>query len=395
MGSDVYWQEHRRGSFGAIDGDISTDVAIIGGGIGGLATAWHLAEREIRSLIVEARGVASGASGRNGGFFIAGSSAMYNDARGLLGAELARRIQAATLAAQQEVYGVADAIGAADCFRHVGMLRLAIDTDEAQHVRDHARALAEDGFAGRIVEQDDLPPPLRRPGRVGLMTDHDASVHPVRWLTALAEALVDRGATIAEGVRVVQPIGTRSDGQLALATTHGTVRAPAIVVAADGGLGSLVPYFAQRVRPRRLHMVATAPLATAHVAHPVYARYGYEYHQQLPDGRIVLGGFSDLDGPASYSDREEANPVVHARLADYLRDDLGVDAPITHRWVGIVGYTDDQRPYVGAVPNHPGLYAMGGYCGTGNLTAWVGGRIVADLIATGASSDVDMFDASR
>ena len=320
---------------------------------------------------------------------------MYNDAREVFGADLARRIHAATLAAQQEVYGVADAIGAIDCFRRVGMLRLAVDAMEARHVRDHARGLAEDGFPGRLVEEHDLPPPLRRAGRLGLMTDHDASVHPVRWLTALADALVHRGVTITEGVRVTRPIGTRTDGHLAVETTHGTVRAGAVVVAADGGLGGLVPHFATRVRARRLHMVATAPLGAAHVAHPVYSRYGYEYHQQLPDGRVVLGGFSDLDGAASYTDQEQANPVVHARLARYLRDDLGVDAPITHRWVGIVGYTDDQRPYVGAVPGAHGLYAMGGYNGTGNLNAWVGGRIVADLIATGASSDVDMFDASR
>ena len=228
------------------------------------------------------------------------------------------------------------------------------------------------------------------------MTDHDGSVHPVRWLTALAGALVDRDVTIVEGVRVTRPIGTRTDGQLAdVDTTHGTVRARAVVVAADGGLGGLVPEFAERVRARRLHMVATAPLASVHVAHPVSARYGYEYHQQLPDGRVVLGGFSDLDGIASYTEREQANPVVHDRLADYLFDDLGIDAPITHRWVGIVGYTDDRRPYIGAVPDHPGLYVMGGYCGTGNLTAWVGGRIVADLIATGSSADADMFDPSR
>lgn len=394
MGSDVYWQEHRQRPFGGLDRDTSTDVAIIGAGIGGLATAWHLAERGIRPLIVEARTVASGASGRNGGFFIAGPAAMYNDAREAFGADLARRIHAATLAAQQEVYGVADALGAIDCFLRVGMLRLAVDAREARHVRDHARRLAADGFPGRLVEAHDLPP-VRRAGRVGLMTDHDASVHPVRWLTALADALVNRGVTIAEGVRVTRPIGTHTDGHLAVETTHGMVRAGVVVVAADGGLGGLLPYFATRVRARRLHMVGTAPLGTAHVAHPVYSRYGYEYHQQLPDGRVVLGGFSDLDGAASYTDREQANPVVHARLARYLRDDLGVDAPITHRWVGIVGYTDDQRPYVGAVPGAHGLYAMGGYNGTGNLNAWVGGRIVADLIATGASSDADMFDASR
>ena len=396
MGSDVYWQEQRPESFGGLDGDRSAEVVIVGAGIGGLATAWHLAERGIRSTIVDARTVASGASGRNGGFFIAGPAPMYNDARELFGPQLARRIQAATLAAQQEVYAAAEAIGAAQHFRRVGMLRLAVDGDEAEHVRAHARALAEDGFPGRLIQDDELPPPLRRPGRVGLVTDHDASVHPVRWLIALAGALVRRGVTIAEGVRVVRPIGTRTDGQLTVVeTTDGTVRSSAVVVAADGGLGALVPHFSGRVRARRLHMVATAPLGAAHVAHPVYARYGYEYHQQLPDGRVVLGGFSDLDGPASYTDREQANPLVHARLADYLRDDLGVDAPITHRWVGIVGYTEDQRPYVGAVPDQPGLYAMGGYCGTGNLTAWVGGRIVADLVATGISPDADLFDPSR
>jgi glycine/D-amino acid oxidase-like deaminating enzyme len=395
-GNDVYWQNEQQEPFGGLDGRTAVDVVIVGAGVGGLATAWHLAERGITSTIIEARAVASGASGRSGGFFIAGPAPMYNDARELFGAHLARRIQAATLAAQQQVYAVAEAIGAADCFRHVGMLRLAIDADEAEHVRAHARALAEDGFPGRLVDEGDLPPPLRRSGRVGLVTDHDASVHPVRLLTALAGALVRRGVTIAERVWVKWPIGTRTDGQMAiLETTHGPVQAAAVVVAADGGVGALVPQLAGRVRARRLHMLATAPLRTAHVAHPVYARYGYEYFQQLTDRRILLGGFSDLDGAASYTDREVANPLVHARLARYLVEELGVEAPITHRWVGIVGYTDDERPYVGAVPGAEGVYALGGYCGSGNITAWVGGRIVADLIATGSSVDADLFDLSR
>jgi gamma-glutamylputrescine oxidase len=395
MNNEVYWQSVARLPERLKRIPAELDVAIIGAGVGGLATAWHLAERGFTSTIIEARSVASGASGRNGGFFIAGPAPMYGDARERFGPELAGRIQSATLAAQQEVYGIAALIGAGDCFRQVGMLRLAVDSNEADHVRAHARALAEDGFAGRIVEEADLPAPLRRPGRLGLMTDHDASVHPVRWLSAFADALVDRGVAIAEGVRVTRPIGRRIDGQLAIATTQGAVRAGSVVVAADGGLGSLVPAFAGRVRARRLHMVATAPLSGDHVRHPVYSRYGYEYHQQLPDGRIVLGGFSDVDAADSYTDREEANPAVHAHLARYLHDELGVDAPITHQWVGIVGYTDDERPFVGAVPGHDGLYVMGGYNGTGNLNAWVGGRIVADLIATGRSIDADLFDAGR
>ena len=109
-----YWQSDRVVPRPPLSGDVAADVAIVGGGIGGLATAWHLAERGIRSTIVEARTVASGASGRNGGFLIAGAAPMYNDARALFGDDLARRIHAATLAGQGEVYDVAGDIGAGD-----------------------------------------------------------------------------------------------------------------------------------------------------------------------------------------------------------------------------------------------------------------------------------------
>lgn len=360
----------------------------MGGGIGGLATAWHLAERGVRSIVVERREVASGASGRNGGFLIAGAAPMYNDARERFGADLARRIYAATLDAQQEVFAVAADVGAAAAFRQVGMLRLAVDAGEVVHVRDHADALSQDGFPGEFVAAGDLPAPLRRIGHAGLLTAHDAAAHPVRWLRALATALEARGVEIFEHSEVTL------DGRT-LRSADGAVHAGAVVVAADGTLGRIVPHYADRVHARRLHMVATDPLDVDHVRHPVYSRYGLEYHQQLPDGRVVLGGFSDLDGASSYTDREEPNPAVEARLARYLADDLGIAAPVAHRWVGIVGYTDDQRPFAGAVPDLEGLYVMGGYCGTGNLCAWIGGRSVADLIASGASPDADLFDAGR
>ncbi len=390
MSSQPYWQSDRVAPRPPLTGDVTAEVAIVGGGVGGLATAWHLADRGIRSTIVEARTVASGASGRNGGFLIAGAAPMYNDARALFGDDLARRIYAATLAAQREVYEVAGDIGADACFRRVGLLRLAVDAEEARHVRDHHRALAEHGFAGRLVEEPELPEPLRRSGRAGLVTDHDASLQPVGWLRALAVALERRGVSIVEE----SPVNAHLDARR-LVGPAGTVRYGTLVVAADGALGTLIPELADAVRPRRLHMIATAPLGTPHVARPVYARYGYEYHQQLPGGRIVLGGFSDLDGAASFTARDEANAAVYARLARYLADDLGVTAPITHRWIGTVGYTADERPVAGRAPGHDHVVALGGYCGTGNLCAWVAGRIVADLIAGGSSVDADLFDPSR
>jgi gamma-glutamylputrescine oxidase len=122
----------------------------------------------------------------------------------------------------------------------------------------------------------------------------------------------------------------------------------------------------------------------------VYARYGFEYFQQLPDGRIALGGFSDLDGPGSYTSEERGDPRIWARLERYLEDELGIQgADVSHRWVGVVGFSDDSRPFAGQVRD--GLYAVGGYSGTGNLIGLIAGRAVAEQIATGRSADLELL----
>jgi gamma-glutamylputrescine oxidase len=144
------------------------------------------------------------------------------------------------------------------------------------------------------------------------------------------------------------------------------------------------------VRSRRLHMLATEPAPPA-LDCPVYVRNGHEYAQQLPDGRVTLGGFSDLDGAASWTDREESNVVVHARLDDFLRDDLLVRAGVTHRWVGLVGYSDDPLPTAGRADD--GVFALGGYNGTGHVQGFVAARIVSELLVEGVSEDAWLYRA--
>jgi glycine/D-amino acid oxidase-like deaminating enzyme len=185
-------------------------------------------------------------------------------------------------------------------------------------------------------------------------------------------------------------------GEGVLRTPGGTVRAAHVVVAADGALPRLVPRYGDRIRSRRLHMVATAPLPERVLEPVVYARWGYEYFQQTIDGRIAVGGFGDVDGADSYTDVEEGSPAIWERLGRYVRERLGLAAAeVTHRWVGIVGYGDDGRPFVGPVPGRDGLHVLGGYSGTGNLVGYVAGTAVADRIATGRGEGVGLFAPDR
>jgi gamma-glutamylputrescine oxidase len=388
------WQEDAYAPRSALAGDLTCAVAVIGGGIGGLSAAWRLTELGIEPLVLEARSVASGASGRNGGFFMAGVAPRYDEACRLWGDEVAARRYRATLEAQEAMLGIAETVGARDQFRLTGVLRIAHDAAEAERVREHHAAFQRGGFPGELVPEGALPEALQRPGRIGLLTAHDGAVHPVRWLRLLARALDARGTRIYEGTSVVAPPIVDGD-QVRIQTSGGTVRAGRVIVAADGALPALVPA-ATHVRARRLNMLATAPDQLGRLPCPVSIRDGYEYAQQLPDGRVTLGGFSDLDGEASYTDREELSAPVQERLTRYLVEDLGVTAPVTRRWVGIVGYADDPVPTCGPVPGTGGrVLAAGGYNGTGHVQGFLAGRIAAELAATGTSPQADLYAPVR
>ena len=180
------------------------------------------------------------------------------------------------------------------------------------------------------------------------LTENDGALHPARWYRLLAGAAEAAGARICEGSPVRGPVAGAGRGpgrdRRAAACAPATwwwpptARCPA-----------LVPEYAGRVRPRRLHMIATAPLPPAFDT-LVYARWGYEYLQQRPDGRILGGGFSDVDAEDSYTDSDAGSPEMWERMERYLREELGADPEVTHRWAGVVGYTEDALPYVGEVP---------------------------------------------
>ena len=389
-GTTPFWLDAPYEPRPALDRDLEVEACVIGGGVGGLSCARRLAENGVETVLLEAGTVAGGASGRNGGFLITGVALFHNDARERLGAERASAMYAATLEAQREVIALAQELGAGDAVRQIGLIRLAVSEEEAEHVRDHAAALREDGFPGETIERADLPPALQRIGLVGCLTPHDCALHPARWYRLLAAAAERAGARIYEGTRVSGPVAAPGEGPVI--TSNGLVKAASVVVAADGALPVLVPEYAGRVRSRRLHMVATAPVPPA-IETMVYARWGFEYLQQRLDGRILVGGFSDVDADDSYTDSDAGSPLIWERVERYLREDLGVQPEITHRWAGVVGYSDDSLPYVGEVPGRDGLYVSGGYSGVGNVPGFMCGRDIADAIA-GRGREI-LFPADR
>jgi hypothetical protein len=135
------------------------------------------------------------------------------------------------------------------------------------------------------------------------------------------------------------------------------------------------------VRTARLQMLATAPTDDVRVSRPVYRRWGLDYWQQLPSGAIALGGGRDVGGEAEWTPEAAPSAPVQAALDAVLRDVIGTRAAVTHRWAAAVGYATGGLPVLDRVRD--GVWACGGYSGTGNVLGWLCGRAAARL-ASGA-----------
>jgi glycine/D-amino acid oxidase-like deaminating enzyme len=263
-----------------------------------------------------------------------------------------------------------------DAVRVTGSLRIADTPEEEEDCRTQMQALRADGFA---VEWYDGPE-----GR-GLLFPADAAFQPLRRCRTLARRAVRRGARLYEHSPAIEI------GRGEVVTPTGRVRCEAVIVAVDGRLEGLIPQLRGRVRTARLQMLATAPTDEVRLPRPVYARWGYEYWQQLADGRIALGGFRDFGGEGEWTEEWEPSETVQARLERFLRERIGVTAPVTHRWAASVGYTPSGLPVLEEVC--PGVWAAGAYSGTGNVIGALCGRAMAQVAATGSSAVADILRA--
>lgn len=326
-------------------GPVTAEVAVVGMGAAGLTATRLLAEAGADVVAVDAAGPGAGASGRNGGFLLGGLAEAHHDVAARLGRARAARLYGLTL----------DALDAAveahpDAVRRVGSVRVARSPAEAADCRAQLTAMRTDGLP---VEEYDGPE------GTGLLFPRDAAFQPLVRVRALAERAVAAGARLF-GSSPVHTVDARS-----IRAAQGQVTATrGVLVAVDGGLEHLVPALAGRVRTARLQMLATAPTSDVHVPRPVYARYGLDYWQQLPDGRIALGGGRDVGGEQEWAPVAATSAVVQEHLERLLRE-LGTTAAVEQRWAGVVGFTPDHLPVL-AEPE-PGLLAVGGYSGTGNL----------------------------
>jgi glycine/D-amino acid oxidase-like deaminating enzyme len=128
---------------------------------------------------------------------------------------------------------------------------------------------------------------------------------------------------------------------------------------------------------------------------PPYGRHGFDYWQQPPNRRLVLGGRRDVGRDAEWTAEEELTDEVQRDLERLLVDLLGHAPEITHRWAGIWGTTADELPLVGRLPGEDRVWVACGYSGHGNVLGFACGDLVAKAMLGGPDPQLDLFEPAR
>lgn len=368
-----YWLDERAPPLARSLTGRPVDVGIVGAGVTGCACALALAEAGLRVRVVDEREVAGGASGRNGGFALRGTAAPYDQVVAAVGRERALALWQWTETELNEMETLAG-----DAFRRLGSLRLAVDAEEREDLRDEIEALWADGLQAEWIDAPGGP----LAGRFTAAIRHptDAALQPARLVRRLATLAARAGAELVEGRRVTDPE---------------ELRAETVVVATDGYPSGLLGELEGLIVPTRGQVIATEPLAETLFETPHYGRHGFDYWHQTEDRRIVAGGFRDVSLEQEFTAEEAVTDTVQRALEAFVNDLVGRELRVDYRWAGLFGLVLDFLPVVGPLPGAAATWVAGGYSGHGNVLGFASGRLVARAITGDRDPLLDLFEPTR
>ncbi len=345
----------------------SCDVVIVGAGLVGAAVAARLARTGLETAVLEAGDVAGGATGHSAGMVLTGLAGHYNWAVSAYGRQRAQEIWALTVEGRVRLVETAKRLGVA--VERGGSLSLAVEEAEVEALENSATLLQEDGFAAQFTRAD----PLGRGFGAALHWPDDVTVDGTELTRAL---LAESGVTVHTGTEVynLEPEG---DGVRVWA--HGrNVLCGGVVLAVNGYAPLLDSYFASKIAPTRGLVMLTEPLDAMILDRPCCADYGYEYCRQLPDRRLLLGGW-----------RRPGSATSGPKLEDTVRDGLisfasrhftEIETSKSTLRSGTMGFTPDGLPLVGSLPDLPQVYFAVGLGGRGLAWALVVAERLTELM---------------
>lgn len=377
-----YWHDTAPAFAGGATGPVQGhyDVAVIGAGFTGLGAARRLAMAGRSTVVLEARTVGFGASGRNGGHLNNGIAHSYLAARAEFGAEKARALYRAFDAGVDFIEQLVAEEGIDCAFRRAGKLKLASKPQHMAGIRANYEAIhAEVDPETALLTREDLRGEIGSDAFHGAMLQKkSAMMHMGRFVVGLAEAAVRHGAVIHENAPVIarhtQGKGWRLD------TPKGAITADQVLLATGAYTTETFPWFRRRIVPVGSFLLATRPLTADEVAATMPGNRTCvtslnigNYFRLSPDNRLIFGGRARFSARSDQQSDAKSGAILRRALAGIFPH--LAEIPVDYCWGGMVDMTQDRYPRAGQAE---GLWYAMGYSGHGAQIASLMGDMLAE-----------------
>ncbi|MDF1790350.1 MAG: FAD-binding oxidoreductase [Thalassobaculaceae bacterium] len=369
-------------------GDRSCDVCVIGGGLAGVSTALHCAERGLDTVLLEAETIGYGASGRNGGQVLQSLSADVSVVERQVGRDGTRMFFDMAREAVEDLKDRA-ARHAPDADLRFGYLHATLNERQFDGMRGVCEAWQAWGYAGpKMIRGAELREWIGSDRFMGAMVDPESGqIHPLRYLYGLARGAEAAGATLFEHSAVLDVDGT------VVRTAGGAVTARTVVYCGNAYLGGLVAKLRAKVMPVASFVAVTEPLAEELAAKlfpqdvaVADCNVALDYFRLTEDRRLLFGSgasYSAITPPGLEGTMRRKIARVFPDLSDVRID---------HLWGGLIGITINRIPDIGRTA--PNVFHAQGFSGQGVVLTGLAGKIIAEAI-TGDDSRLKLFEKVR
>lgn len=379
---------HARPLCTTLAGDVSCDVAVVGGGITGLAAALHLRARGYTVVLLEGAELAAGASGRSGGQVLPGYACGLST--------LVRHLAPADVRRLWDMSREAVHLTRALIRRHAiacdwrdGHLDTAIKPRQRVELAQLATTLARDyGETDlELLEGAALTREVLSPRYCAGLYDRDSGhLHPLNYTLGLATAAQAAGVQIFEHSAA---LALETAATPRLRTASGSVSAHYVILAQNTGSPVLDDALRAKIMPVSTYIAATEALGAERAAGLLPGgasvcdiNFVLDYFRLSADHRLLFGGrvsYSGLTPPRLAASMRERMLRVFPSLGDVAIDSV---------WGGEVDITMNRAPHFGTRDGRV-LYAQG-FAGHGMALTALAGKLMAEAVA-GQAERFDLF----
>ena len=380
--------------FNKLDKDIDVDICVIGGGLTGVSSALNLAKKGYKVVLIEARKIGSGASGRNGGQLGIGMRKDQFFLENKLGKNHAKELWNLGIEAVQEVKKYIQEYNI-NCALKKGVITAGCYPDDSKYFIESIEYMKNNYnfYDYEYLDSKKIKEEINSKNYYsGILNNGSYHLNPLKFLFALVKELLKLNVKVYENTEAKEILETENG--VKILTKNNTIKSNYVVTCCNGYIDNLLGKVKNKFMPINNYIIATEPLGKSKARELIknnYAvcdtRFIIDYYRLSEDSRLLFGGGETFT--ANFLNNP--SKIVYKRMLKVFPNLRNYK--IDFYWGGTLAITINRLPNFGTLNNGKILFAQG-YSGHGLALSILAGKLISEKIS-GNNERFNFFESIK